>query len=61
MNDSPERKQIEHQRGVLGGLRTATLLMYLSGAQLGGSGGGGGEGAGPAVVPLPRLHCSACC
>ena len=31
VNDSPERLALMRQRGTLGGMRTATLLMYLSG------------------------------
>ena len=33
VNDSPERLELMRKRGVLGGMRTATLLMYLSGEQ----------------------------
>jgi hypothetical protein len=33
VNDSPERLELMRRRGVLGGMRTATLLMYLSGEQ----------------------------
>lgn len=31
VNDTPKRQEQMRQKGVLGGLRTATLLMYLSG------------------------------
>ncbi|EFN58979.1 hypothetical protein CHLNCDRAFT_137600 [Chlorella variabilis] len=36
INDSPERAQQMRAKGVLGGLRTATLLMYLSDVEEGG-------------------------
>ena len=45
-NDTPERAELLRKKGVKGGMRAATILIYLSGEEGGGWVGGWGGGGG---------------